>query len=169
MTINVGAPGAKRPIKAAVYANCFAQPSDADPTPIPKWFRCAQSQVLTTGGVLVMTARPASTMTAPGATSIVIQTTGLTYVQLLAVAAGLEQVAGAPADGAGSAQMVGMCDQMITGQMTFDQANSFAMANGYTARIGSIDGVPQSVTADYRPDRFTLAMFANAVKACTYG
>lgn len=169
VTIPMGQPGTRIRLNATVYANCFAQSTDADPTKVPAWFRCAKSEVLTTGGVLTMTARPASTMSAPGTTTIVIQSSGLTYAQLVAVASGLQQVAGAPADGAGSAQMVGMCEQMVTGRMTVDQANAFAVSNGYFARVGSIDGVPQAVTADYRPDRFTLAIKANVVASCSYG
>ncbi len=169
VTIPIGLTGARSRVQAIVYANCFVQPLDADPTPIPAWFRCARSQVLTTGGVLVMTARPASTLTAPGNTSVVLQSTGLTYTQLISIASSLQQVAGSTADGAGSAQMVAMCDQMVSGRMTFDRANSFAMSNGYSARVGSVDGVPQAVTSDYRPDRFTLTMRSNAVTACSYG
>lgn len=167
--IPIGLPGTKIRVRATVYANCFVQPTDADPSEIPQWFRCAQSQVLTTGGVLTMTARPSSTMAAPGNASIVIQTTGITYGQLISIASGLQQVAGAAADGAGSAQMVGMCSQMTASRMTFDRANAFAMSNGYSARVGSIDGVPQAVTTDYRPDRFTLAIASNVATSCTYG
>lgn len=169
VSIPIGQPGMKTSVKARIYANCFVQPTDSDPTNVPAWFRCARSQVLTTGGVLVMTARPASTMTSPGNTSIVIQSTGLSYSQLLRIATSLQQVAGAPATGDGSGQMVAMCRQMTTGRMTFDQANAFAQSNGYSARVGSIDGVPQAVTADFRPDRFTLAIKSNVVSACTYG
>ena len=46
-------------------------------------------------------------MTAPGTTSIVIRSTGLTFAELVGVARSLEQVAGSTGDGAGSAQMVG--------------------------------------------------------------
>ena len=108
-------------------------------------------------------------MTAPGTTSIVLRSTGLTYRQLVAVASSLQQVGPSPADGAGSAQMVGMCRQMVAGPMSFDQADAFARSNGYSARIGSLDGQPQAVTADYRPDRFTLDIVAGAVTGCTYG
>jgi hypothetical protein len=167
--IPLGQPGMRIRVRAVIYANCFVQPTDADPSEVPSWFRCAKSQVLTTGGVLVMTARPASTMTAPGNTSIVIQSSGLTYSQLVSIAGGLQQVAGASANGAGSAQMVAMCGQMVGGKMTFDQASAFAVSNGYSARAGSIDGVPQAVTSDFRPDRFTLTIRANAVTSCTYG
>jgi hypothetical protein len=167
--IPLGLPGTRIRVAATVYANCFPQPADSDPQEIPAGFRCTQADVLTTGGVLTMTARPASTMAAPGSTSIVIQTRGLTYQQLLSIASSLEQVAGAPAAGAGSAQMVGMCGQMVRGRMTFDQAEAFAQSNGYIARVGSIDGAPQPVTADYRPDRFTVALVSNSVASCTYG
>ncbi len=96
-------------------------------------------------------------MTAPGTTSIVIRSTGLTFAELVGVARSLEQVAGSAGDGAGSAQMVGMCRQMVDGRMTAEQASAFAESNGYTARVGSIDGQSLPVTADYRPDRFTVS------------
>ena len=123
-----------------MYADCFVQPTDANPKPIPARFRCTRADVLRTGGTLVMTARPPSQMTAPGTTSIVIRSTGLTFAELVGVARSLEQVAGSTGDGAGSAQMVGMCRQMVDQGMTFEQASAFAQSNGYTARVGSIDG-----------------------------
>lgn len=169
VSIAIGQPGMRSRVKALVYANCFVQPTDSDPTSVPSGYRCNRSQVLTTGGVLVMTARPASTMTAPGNTSIVIQTTGLSYSQLVGIAASLQQVAGALTTGSGSGQMVAMCRQMTTGRMTFDQASAFAQSNGYFARVGSSDGMQQAVTADFRPDRFTVAITSNVVTACSYG
>ncbi len=66
--------------------------------------------------------------------------------------------------------MVAMCRQMVDGSMTFEQAKAFAESNGYLARVGSIDGQPLAVTLDYRPDRFTLSIVANAVTPpCQYG
>jgi hypothetical protein len=167
--IRLGSPGTSTRVSARVYADCFAQPDDADPTRIPPGFRCTRADVLRTGGTLVMTARPPSQMTAPGTTSIVIRSTGLSFAELVRVARGLEQVAGSTGAGAGSAQMVGMCRQMVEQRMTFEQAAAFAESNGYSARIGSIDGESLPVTADYRPDRFTLSTVANAVTSCTYG
>jgi hypothetical protein len=167
--IGLGLPGTRILVRAEILANCFAQPADKDPRPIPRGFRCTRADVLRTGGVLRMTARPASTMTAPGDTSVVITSSGLTYAQLISIAHGLQQVAGSAADGAGSAQMVAMCGQMSMGAMTPDQAQAFAAANGYATRVGSVDGQPQAVTMDYRPDRFTLAIAAGTVTSCTYG
>ena len=167
--VRLGSPGMSTTVTARVYADCFEQPTDADPKRIPAGFRCSRGDVLRTGGTLVMTARPASQMTAPGTTSIVIRSTGLTFAELVSVARSLEQVAGSSGAGAGSGQMVGMCRQMVDQRMTFEQASAFADSNGYTARIGSIDGQPQAVTADYRPDRFTVSMVAGAVSSCTYG
>ena len=168
VTLRLGTPGMRTPVKATVYANCFAQPADADPTPVPKRFRCTRADVASTGGYLVMTARPASTMTAPGDTSIVITSRGVTFRELLRIARSMQQVAGTPTV-AGSAQMVAMCRQMVSGAMTAEQASAFAASNGYTARVGSIDGEAQAVTADYRPDRFTLTTVGGAVTGCTYG
>jgi len=53
--------------------------------------------------------------------------------------------------------------------MTFEQASAFAQSNGYTARVGSIDGESLPVTADYRPDRFTVSTVSGAVTSCTFG
>jgi hypothetical protein len=167
--VRLGLPGTSIVVTARVYADCFEQPTDDDPTPIPARFRCTRGDVLRSGGTLVMTARPPSQMTAPGTTSIVIRSTGLTFAELVSVARSLEQVAGASGAGAGSAQMVGMCRQMVDRRMTFEQARAFAESNGYTARVGSIDGEPQAVTADYRPDRFTVSTVSGAVTSCTYG
>jgi hypothetical protein len=85
------------------------------------------------------------------------------------VASRLLQVAGSPADGAGSAQMIAMCRQMVDGGMTAEQAAGFAASNGYSSRVGSVDGVPQAVTADYRPDRFTVSLVGGVVTSCSYG
>jgi hypothetical protein len=167
--IPIGSPGTRIRVTATVLADCFAQPTDSSPKDIPAGFRCTRSDVLRTGGYLVMTARPPSTMTAPGTTSIVIRSTGLSYAQLVAVASSLQQVGASFGDGSGSAQMVGMCRQMVSAAMTFDQASAFAQSNGYTARVGTIDGQPQPVTADFRADRFTVSLVANAVTGCTYG
>lgn len=166
--IRLGSPGMRTTVTARVFADCFPQPASADPRPVPKGFRCSRADVLAYGGTLVMTARPASTMTAPGNTSIRISTRGLTYRELLSVARSLEQVAGAPTV-AGSGQMVGMCRQMVDGRMTAEQASVFAQSNGYVTRVGTIDGESQAVTADYRPDRFTLALTGGVVTSCTYG
>ena len=81
----------------------------------------------------------------------------------------MEQVAGLAAQGAGSAQMIGMCGQMVSQAMTAEQAQGYAEALGYTLRVGSIDGQPQPGTADYRPERFTVSTVGGAVTACTYG
>jgi hypothetical protein len=167
--IPLGSPGTRIRVTATVLADCFAQPTDANPRPIPAGFRCQRSDVLRTGGYLVMTARPASQMTAPGTTSIVLRSTGLSYAQLVAIASSLQQVVGTIDQGAGSAQMLGMCRQMVSGSMSPDMASAFAQGNGYTTRTGSIDGQPLPVTADFRADRFTLDIVTGAVTGCTYG
>lgn len=65
--------------------------------------------------------------------------------------------------------MVALCDQMVADAMTVDDATALAEANGYTARVGSIDGEPQAVTMDYRLDRFTFDVVDGVVTACQYG
>ena len=167
--INLGEPGTQVTVTAQVYANCFKQPANSNPKAIPAGFRCKKSDVLATGGVLEVTAKPASTMTDPGETSIVIDSSGLTYNQLVAVASSLLQVAPDPNAAAGSAQMRAVCKQMVTEKMTFATADKLAQANGYTARLASVDGQPQALTMDFRYDRMNLSTVKNYVTECTYG
>ncbi len=162
--IAIGSRGARTIVPARVYADCAQRPDGREPR-----VRCTTSDVRLYGGTIEFTAKPPSTMSAPGSTTIVIRSTGLRFAELVAVARSVEQVAGAPAGGAGSAQMIGMCRQMVTAPMSAVQAEQFAVSNGYSLRVGSIDGQPQAVTADYRPDRFTVSVTADAVTACTYG
>ena len=165
-TIKLGEPGVKRATKVKILANCWVL-DPSNPQPAPKGFRCTKADVLKTGGVLQMTAKPASTMTEPGNTTIVIETTGMTYKELLAIARGLEQVI--PPVTADSAMTTAICSQMIDGKMTQAQANTLATGNGYTTRVGEVDGVPNAVTADYRPDRYTLTITGGIVTACPAG
>ena len=108
-------------------------------------------------------------MTDPGETSIVIDSSGLTYNQLVAVASSLIQVAPDPNAAAGSAQMRGVCKQMVTEKLTFATADKLAQANEYTARLASVDGQPLALTMDFRFDRMNLSTVENAVTECTYG
>lgn len=167
--IRLGSPGTQATVTAQVFANCFAQPASGSLKDVPAGYRCSKADVARTGGTLRMTARPASTMTEPGRTSIVITTTGLTYAQLVAIASGLVQASGGGGDVTGSAQMVAMCGQMVDGAMTFEKASAFAASNGYSMRIGSIDGEAQMLTMDFRWDRFTVSLVKNIVTGCTYG
>ena len=70
---------------------------------------------------------------------------------------------------AGTSDMRALCDQMISAKLTAQAMTALAEDHGYVGRVGSIDGVPQAVTMDYRDDRFTLAVTAAVVTACTYG
>ena len=167
--IKLGEPGTQITLTAQVFANCFKQPSNANPKEVPAGYRCKKSDVLATGGMLKMTARPPSTMTEPGDTGIVLQSTGLSYDQLVAIASSLTQVAPDPNAGAGSAQMRAVCRQMVTDELTFAAADKLAQANGYTARLASVNGKPQALTMDYRVDRMNLSTVINAVTECTYG
>lgn len=153
--LRMGLPGGHYVLPAWVYANCGKS-------------RCAARDVLATGGQLVFTARAGSTMSEPSHASVVLTSRGLSYTELVDAAASMEQVAGSLAHGAGSAQMQAMCRQMAAGAMTAEAASEFALANGYVARVGTIDGQPQPVTMDYRPGRFTLSVTNGAVVSCTY-
>ncbi len=156
-------------VPVRIYADCVPQPAAANPRPVPPRTRCSRADVRRFGGTAELTAQSPTALAGPGATTIVLTSTGLTYAQLLATVRSLQQVVGSPALGAGSAQMIGMCRQMVTGVMTADAARAFAESNGYLLRVGSVDGVPLALTMDYRPDRFTVAIVADAVTGCSYG
>ncbi len=169
--ITLGPKGTQVTVPATVSANCYrAKPDKNFNIPEqPKGFHCSKSDVLRYGGILQMTAKPPSQMTAPGNTTIRIETDGLTYDQLVAIASGLTQASPAMDNATGSAQMRALCQQMVDGKMTPAQADVLAKANGYSTRVGTVDGVPQAVTMDFRTDRFTLSVTKNAVVSCTYG
>lgn len=167
-TVMLGDPGTQIAVTATIYANCYTEAMSGDAPPPPKNLRCSRADVKKYGGTLVMTAKPPSTMTAPGTTRIQMDSTGLSYKQLIRAANSLTQVMGS-SEVAPSAQMVGMCEQMAQGGMTLAQASEFAESNGYSLRVGSVDGEPMAVTADYRPDRFTVSLESGAVVGCTYG
>ncbi len=69
----------------------------------------------------------------------------------------------------GTTEMRALCNQMVTEGLSPDDATKLAEDNGYVARVGSIDGVPQAVTMDFREDRFTFDVASGVVTGCTYG
>jgi hypothetical protein len=69
----------------------------------------------------------------------------------------------------GSAEMRGICGQMVADRMSFDAAQAFAQQSGYSVRAGSIDGEGQAVTTDFRTDRVTVNLVGGVVTDCTYG
>lgn len=83
--IKIGPPGAQRPVRARVYANC----NQRDGQQVK---RCEPSDVARFGGALVLLAR-ATSGGAPQATDVRIDSTGLSYQQLLRVARGLRPAA----------------------------------------------------------------------------
>ena len=92
--IKLGDPGTQISINATVSANCYQPKFKVNIPEQPKGFKCSQADVKKYGGVLEMTAKPPSTMTAPGNTTIRIESNGLTYQQLLTIARNLQQVMG---------------------------------------------------------------------------
>jgi hypothetical protein len=84
-----------------------------------------------------------------------------------AIAAASE--AASEANAAGNADMMALCDQMVADGLSPEDATALAESNGYSARIGTVDGTPQALTMDYRVDRFTFEVTAGKVVACTYG
>lgn len=70
---------------------------------------------------------------------------------------------------AGDSAMVALCDEMVAAGMSPEEATALAESEGFSARIGSIDGQLQPTTRDYRPDRFTFEVVDGAVVSCQYG
>ncbi len=71
----------KSKVRATIYANCAV--IEPDLVAEPK-YRCSQADVKSFGGLLVMTT--------PEGTSIIIESNGLAYQELVAVARGLKQL-----------------------------------------------------------------------------
>lgn len=85
VAIKIGPPGGQRPVRARVYANC----NQADGERVK---RCEPRDVARFGGALVLLARTTSGGV-PQATDVRIDSTGLSYQQLLRVARGLRPAA----------------------------------------------------------------------------
>jgi hypothetical protein len=62
-----------------------------------------------------------------------------------------------------------LCDQIIADSVTPEDAAAMAEAQGFTSRVGTIDGEPQAVTMDYRLDRFTFTVDDGVVTDCVIG
>lgn len=93
-TVRLGDPDTSIEVKARVSANCWEPDYTPNPTPPPKTFRCSQADVKKYGATLEMTAKPASTMTAPGTTDVIIQSRGISFTQLMRIASSLQQITG---------------------------------------------------------------------------
>ena len=152
-------------VTVRIFANCW-RPNSTRPAEPPRSFRCSQADVQRFGGVMTLTARPVSTMTAPGNTTIRVSSNGLTYNQLLRIASGLQQVTGTVEQGTGSAMMQATCRQMVDGKMTTEQADALAQGNGYITRVVKQDGVDLPTTMDFRYNRINLAVTGGVVTDC---
>lgn len=84
-------------------------------------------------------------------------------------AAAAESADAAGAGVAGTPEMTALCDQMVAEGMSPEDATALAESNGYSARVGTVDGAPQALTMDFREDRFTFTVTGGAVVSCTYG
>ena len=93
-TIRLGDPDTSIAIRVRVDANCWEPDYTPNPTPPPKGFRCSKADVKKYGATLTMTAKPPSTMTAPGTTDIIIQSQGISFRQLMRIASNLQQIMG---------------------------------------------------------------------------
>lgn len=94
VTIDNGDPDTPITLKATVSANCYLPKNAENPPPPPADFTCSKADVKRFGGVLEMTVKPPSTMTAPGTSTVVIESEGISYAKLLRIASGLQQVMG---------------------------------------------------------------------------
>ncbi len=84
LRIQIGDRGAKRPVQARIYANCAQGPEASRK-------RCERRDVARFGGSVVLLART-TIAGAPEATDIRIDSTGMSYEQLLRIARGLRPV-----------------------------------------------------------------------------
>jgi len=94
VTIDNGDPDTPITLSAQISANCYLPKNSENPPPPPEDFTCSKSDVKRFGGVLEMTVEPPSTMTAPGTSTVVIESQGISYAKLLRIASSLQQVMG---------------------------------------------------------------------------
>lgn len=92
--ITLGDPDTASKVEVSVVAYCNTAAESADAEPPAADATCKKKDVKKFGGQLTMTAKPSSTMTAPGDTTVVIDVQGLTFKQLLKIARNLQQVSG---------------------------------------------------------------------------
>ena len=60
-------------------------------------------------------------------------------------------------------------DGLLATPLPQDEATAMIDEAGYTWRLGTIEGEPQAVTMDYRPDRLTLTIDQGLVTDATWG
>ena len=108
---------------------------------------------------------PGAVAVAEGVTEVTLTSTDGTVQKVTVTITNASAAADASADPA----MVALCDQMVSGSMSPEDATALAESKGYVARTGTIDGEPQALTMDYRTDRFTFEVTGGKVTACTYG
>ena len=91
--IRIGRPGATRVVRARIFANCRQPESQAQSAQPPQGtvLRCARADVARFGGVAQVLART-TVNGEPRATTVQIDSNGLSYRQLLRVASGLVPV-----------------------------------------------------------------------------
>jgi len=58
---------------------------------------------------------------------------------------------------------------LVAAALPQQEATALIEKNGYAWRLGTIDGVPQDVTMDYRMDRLTLTVESGIVTDATWG
>ena len=92
--IDNGDPDTPITLKAEISANCYLPKDLVSPPPPPTSFTCSKTDVKRFGGVLEVTVKPPSTMTAPGTSTVIIESQGISYSTLLRIASGLQQVMG---------------------------------------------------------------------------
>jgi hypothetical protein len=108
---------------------------------------------------------PGAVAVAEGTTEVTLTSTDGTVQKVTVTVTN----ASAAANGSADPAMVALCEQMVSGGMSPEDATALAKSKGYVARTGTIDGQPQAVTMDYRTDRFTFEVTGGKVTACTYG
>jgi hypothetical protein len=175
--LTLGDPGEESTVNARVFARCNEEPSGSQ-SQEEEAGRCEKSDVVD-GAIISYTVKGTESDRknrdkhdgVMAGTNIVIESEGLSYSELRSVAESMTPVS--PRASRDSlllvpVTMLSICEQAIAAG-TFKAARQVANANGYTARVSSIDGFPQNGTADFRTDRINVELVGGRVASCTYG
>jgi hypothetical protein len=182
--LTVGEPdttGVQSTVIAQVYAKCGVKSSTSQAQEAGN-LRCEKSDVVN-GGLVSYTVKKSGSASknraeddkAKTGTNVVVEARGINFDELTNVASSMQPTPTPTVDmNKGLWQFLVPISHRSTCREgiefgTLADAIQIAKANGLRVGIVSIDGIPQTVTADWRMDRVNFTVVGGRVVSCSYG